>query len=679
MSRLLKAAVGLLALTLLFVQAPTAQGYVIIKTWKGMNKHWSGATVPWTLENQGISNLTNDQFKEALQDAFDSWEAVGCATIDFTANGVKNGDPGNSIHATVNTNSWDPTVGEALAYAVTDNNGNGVISSADIVFNAVESEWTISTNAPPGFNDVQGVMTHEIGHAIGIDHSRHFEATMFFSGGSSDLRSLETDDKNAACYLYPAVDFDDGQACDTCHNSSHCANGYCLDFGGGNGFCGSTCANSNDCDEGFTCTSIQGGSNQCLPDNGYCDQYGSNIGLGGFCYGHATCSSGICLVLPDEAYCSKQCTSSCQNGFACVNGFCLKAGTKDYGDPCELSSECETGTCINFTAQGVCTMACGNNGGGSCPNGDQCLQDIYCAPPGPGANGSPCYIGTQCQGTWCVDSKCTEPCSNSSTCPDGTTCASGWCVGAEIGGGCTSDAQCPDGLACLLAGDGSSGTCVQACNPLMENVCFEGEACVWAWQDWNETITGSCQPKIGGGAEGDTCSAADPCELDLVCAEGVYGEMVCHRDCKIYANALGCSAGHKCLSLDLPDDPKKGYCVLKNPPPPPVEPEDVGSPDPPDAGPAQDTTGAPDTAIGPSDDVTGPPTTEPDGGAPFVDGSGSVNLPGPSEPTTVSGSQSNSSGGGCGSAPSGTPWLLPALMFVLWALRRRPRRSLSRS
>ena len=71
-------------------------------------------------------------------------------------------------------------------------------------------------------------------------------------------------------------------------------------------------------------------------------------------------------------------------------------------------------------------------------------------------------------------------------------------------------------MACLLSGDGSSGTCVHPCNPLMENVCFEGEVCVWAWQDWNETISGSCQPKTGGGAEGDACSAANPCELDLV-------------------------------------------------------------------------------------------------------------------------------------------------------------------
>jgi hypothetical protein len=663
---------ALIALAVVALHAPSSQAYVVIKTWQGKNKHWTAASVPWTLENQGISDLTNAQFEGALQSAFDAWEDIGCATLAFSANGVQGSDPNNSIHTTVNSGTWDPTVGEALAYTMTDNNKNGVISSSDIVFNAVEANWTISTNAPSGMNDVQGVMTHEIGHAIGLDHSRHFEATMFFSGGSSDLRTLETDDKNGACYLYPAVDFNDGQACDTCHDTVHCADGYCLDFGGGNGFCGSTCTNSADCEAGFTCTAIQGGSNQCLPDNGYCDQSGANIGLGGFCYGHATCSSGICLVLADEAYCSKECTSSCGNGFACANGYCLKAGNKGYGEACDLSSECETATCINFAAQGVCTQACGDNGGGSCPNDDQCLQDVYCAPPGPGANGAPCYISTQCQGTWCIESKCTEPCSNSATCPDGTTCTSGWCVGAEIGGGCTSSAQCPDGLSCLLAGDGSSGTCVHSCNPLMENACFEGEACVWAWQQWNQTIAGSCQPMNGGGSDGDSCDAGNPCELDLVCAEGVYGDMVCHRDCKLFANALGCSAGHKCLSLDNPDDPKKGYCVLKNPPPEPPQEEDVAAPEPQDVGSAEDTGPTPDTAVGPQEDTQVSPPGEEDVAARSIDGTGSIEEPNADEPTTVSGQESSSDSGGCDAAGGGSSSaILTWLILGLLALRRR--------
>ena len=201
---------SLLVIALVSLHSPSANAYVVLKTWSGKNKHWTDSSVKWSIDSTvPMPGLTDDQFEDALGAAFDAWEAVSCGTIMFSGQGFSN--PAGAIRTMVNTNSWDPTVGDALAYTVNDNDKDGIISSAEIVFNAVEAEWTVSTSAPPGMNDVQGVMTHEVGHAIGLDHSRHLEATMFFSGGSSHLRTLEPDDKRGLCYLYPAVPFEDGQ------------------------------------------------------------------------------------------------------------------------------------------------------------------------------------------------------------------------------------------------------------------------------------------------------------------------------------------------------------------------------------------------------------------------------------------------------------------------------------
>jgi hypothetical protein len=117
--------------------------------------------------------------------------------------------------------------------------------------------------------------------------------------------------------------------------------------------------------------------------------------------------------------------------------------------------------------------------------------------------------------------------------------------------------------------------------------------CQWRWESWTEDITGTCVPSNGGVGEAEECDGVTVyCEADLVCAVGVYGNRECHRDCKLYANSLGCITGQKCISLELEDDPKKGMCQLKNPPPPPAEevppptPGDPTTPDPPDgAGP----------------------------------------------------------------------------------------------
>jgi hypothetical protein len=56
--------------------------------------------------------------------------------------------------------------------------------------------------------DIQGVMTHEFGHALGLDHSLVAGATMQTTTSSAgiDLRSIEADDRAGLEFLYGALD-----------------------------------------------------------------------------------------------------------------------------------------------------------------------------------------------------------------------------------------------------------------------------------------------------------------------------------------------------------------------------------------------------------------------------------------------------------------------------------------
>jgi len=636
-----------------FVGAATnAEAYTVIRRKNGNSTTWKSMPVKWTISTNTMSDMSTDAIEEAVQGAFDAWKDVNCSTITFSFKGYKNFDPQNGIHVTFKENSWDPAVGDALAYSVSESSGNGTISSNDVVVNAKDSKW--SNSGAWGTNDLQGVLTHEIGHSIGLDHSREFTSTMFFSGGNLKLRTLEEDDEKGACFLYPSGAFTKGLPCDACDKSQECQYGYCWSVGGGHSYCGANCTNNGQCPSGFECATLDNSvEKQCWPTNGYCNQWGQNVGLGDFCFGHEVCESGICLVTGDSAFCSKQCTSSnqCGQDMSCSGGFCMPSGSSPYGAECQDDAECETALCIAFGfGGGVCTQTCGVNGG-TCPPGNQCYDNKFCVPPGPSPNGTPCGLPNQCLGTYCIDNSCTQVCNASTPCPAGTSCVGGYCQGAATGGSCETAQTCPPGMICQSDGPGTTGSCEYDCNPLGGFGCPEGQVCKWRWESWTEQITGLCVPKNGGQTAGENCEDK-PCENDLVC-DSLFGSTpTCRKDCKSTStNNLGCGVLETCVALNDPNDPLKGLCVGDNEGPPP-EPE-------PDA----------DAGVVESDAGSNPPPNDV-GVTPELD---SVSSDSTGSTTTQPGTKKESgehSACGAGDSPR-APWLWASLLLILLLSRRR--------
>ena len=117
--------------------------------------------------------------------------------ITYDPSGVEIGAPAGSGVIAITTINWDE---------------QGRITDADITFNGRDFTFSVTEAFPrPGPVDLQDVMTHEIGHVIGLDHTplvgrTDIRPTMnpFASTDAPGVaRTLEPDDIAGATALYP--------------------------------------------------------------------------------------------------------------------------------------------------------------------------------------------------------------------------------------------------------------------------------------------------------------------------------------------------------------------------------------------------------------------------------------------------------------------------------------------
>jgi hypothetical protein len=183
----------------------------------GAKLYWPGMCVGYSLQKDGTANISMVQVRKVITSSFVAWSDLECAegglaTVAFTElddvachRTEYAEDHANANIVLFQDNNWtyqgiDNTLAKTT---VTFDNDTGEIFDADIEVNHAYNEFTVSdTNV---VYDLQSVMTHEVGHFIGLDHTPDFEGTMYagYDEGTTELRTLEPDDIDAACAVYP--------------------------------------------------------------------------------------------------------------------------------------------------------------------------------------------------------------------------------------------------------------------------------------------------------------------------------------------------------------------------------------------------------------------------------------------------------------------------------------------
>jgi len=294
--------------------------------------------VPYLVQNAGSADLALPDEIAAIDAAFATWQNVSCSSLTFTNAGMTDlgqAVDGNNVILFVES-GWQFGSEAAAATSLWIIDGQ---QTADIAVNGQDFTWAIG---PPGDAiaqntlDLQAVLTHEIGHFSGLDHSMRAFDTMYFSWSPwPGQRTLSIDDKLGLCSIYPkqadecpATACASGETCaphplgtlcegtpdpigTACNYDRVECEAFCL-FTAANlstGYCSKFCNGDFDCPPTHHCADASAGSSTvkvCFagppviacadetdcPAGQYCDRANNTCTLD--CRADADCPSGVC-------------------------------------------------------------------------------------------------------------------------------------------------------------------------------------------------------------------------------------------------------------------------------------------------------------------------------------------------------------------------------------------------
>jgi MYXO-CTERM domain-containing protein len=548
---------------------------------------WSTSSIPvaWYLNENGSSDLGMDATEAAVQASFDTWQAVDCCAIAFSYRGptgqvadVERSDDSNVV-------SWNETnfTHGASAIAITSmwSSGRGTMSESDIECNGQYMSW--DTRGSGGNVDTQSILTHEIGHFLGLGDlydGAHSSSTMYgiYSGGTGS-RSLAEDDMAGCRAIYPdacggcTVDTEcpsgyhcdasacipnttSGVLCSPCSSPSDCTEGLCLSGGfiDGGTYCGRNCTSGADCPAGYDCAPVTSGSSQCAPTSRDCSATTPECTTDSNCPRGYRCSGGTCVRIDPEPDCTVD--TDCPAGRVCQSGECVTPPPTlhGFGEPCAVGADCGSGQCLD----GYCTQSCQPDEPlTGCPAGYYC-DDVECGRgqcrrggPGAGDTYTSCAADTDCAGAHCNfaggSGICMVPCNASealNACQVGETCqplGGPMCGGCLCGAGmfgdpCVSDFDCVGGL-CRSTADGEPPRCTTPC---VNGACAFGASC---GNILNPDGSSDMRCAATGQRLGGRCIDNNECQSGNCLAWG--GQRFCTRAC---GGMCDCPAGLSCVA-----------------------------------------------------------------------------------------------------------------------------------
>jgi len=222
---LTKRSLALAGLLGLLASQATAYKFIEFRSRTGdlLRLRWTTMPVTFFVSNRAPRDFTLQQMIDSTRASFQTWQDIPTSSITFQYGGTTGASP-LTVFDGMSTIGFitDPDLQGTGILAATQpivNTITGAIVEADIFFNN-DFSWSVAAGGTPGRIDFVSVLTHEIGHFGGLDHSavgvmqtrnqvRELlagSAVMWpfaFPRGSVIGRTLTVDDTTAFSVTYP--------------------------------------------------------------------------------------------------------------------------------------------------------------------------------------------------------------------------------------------------------------------------------------------------------------------------------------------------------------------------------------------------------------------------------------------------------------------------------------------
>ena len=445
----------------------TAPAYKQIKTKGGLDVQWPTMPVKFKIQSSGPPGVSAAAARAAIIAGYKSWSRPDCSYFlyqDLGSTSQSQGDYYDKMNTHVFPATWN-VASSKTALAVTRvfwDEDTGAMTDADILYNP-SYKW--STTGAKDAYDLQSVATHEIGHQLGLTHSSHNAATMYYAAGkgNTSIRSLHSDDIAGLCQMYSngkpvspecaeAAHCSINEVCQAkkcvpgaavkkgygapCAKNTECSSGVCLSTGGGV-FCSASC-DSTACPNNDKCLALKSGGKACLPGSGV----EGTLTFGKACDSNSECKSKLCAVIPGGRFCTRTCTpgkaGDCPAGHLCSasggQSVCLPgAKKKKLGASCKRNDDCALDLCASGGWGLRCARFCDTPPDTTCPAGFSCWRLLNsprkaCLQAVLKGFGAVCAGNGDCASDLCATDGqgkrfCTFFCDPRKGCPEGHTCS----------------------------------------------------------------------------------------------------------------------------------------------------------------------------------------------------------------------------------------------------------------